>query len=245
MTQVPGVHRLSVPRFEQPDDVSCGPSSLYSVLRYHGTELDFDALRRLVPTNEDGGTLSVYLGLTALRMGYQARLYSYNLHVLDPTWRALDPTALEAKLRARAEGPQAERVRQACSAYADFVHEGGEIDFADLSPELLVRALDRGHPLVCGTNATYLYVDPRERPDDNKADDVHGDPVGHFLVVSGHDGPDTLYVTDPAPEVPHDAGDAYAVTAQRLINAILLGIVSFDAVLLEVWPLGPRPTSIA
>ena len=235
---------LIVPRFPQPDDVTCGPSALLSVLCYHGYRGSFEELKPLIPTNPDGGTLAVYLGLSALRLGYPARLYSYNLRVIDPTWSELAPEVVASKLRARAAKTPRKKLRAACEAYADFLAAGGVLDFRDLEPELLIEAVDRGRPLICGLNATYLYGDARERPENNVVDDVHGDSVGHFLVVSGHDGGRQLLVTDPAEDAPHTAsegettseGDTYAVSARRLINAILLGIISFDAVLLEISP---------
>lgn len=233
----PRAHELSVPRIPQPDDVTCGPSCLLSVLSYFGYEGSFAQLKAQVPTNPDGGTLAVYLAIAAHRLGYGTKLYSYDLRVLDPTWSALSPAVIAAKLRARADGTPKLKLQAACRAYATYLEEGGSLDFSDLSADLLAGIIDRDRPIICGLNSTYLYGDPRARPDDNVDDDVHGDPVGHFLVVSGHDGGRHFTVTDPSNDAPHlGASDTYPVSARRLINAILLGIVSFDAVLLEIWP---------
>lgn len=228
---------LAVPRFAQPDDVTCGPTCLLSVLRYYGDETSFERLAELTPTNPDGGTLAVFLGQVALALGYRARLYSYNYRVVDPTWRELAPSEVRARLLRRAAASPKAKVQGACRAYAEFLAAGGELAFADLSPELLVDALERGHPVLCGLSATYLYEQPRERPDDNVSDDVGGDPVGHFLVICGYDeGGARFSVRDPFSHVPETGDGRYAVEARRLLNAILLGIVSYDAVLLEVWP---------
>ena len=84
-------------------------------------------------------------------------------------------------------------------------------------------------------NATYLYQQPRELA--GRPDDVAGDPVAHFLVVCGFDSAgETFLVRDPSSHAPHGSDGRYGVPAQRLINAILLGIVSYGAVLLEIWP---------
>jgi len=229
---------LAVPRFTQPDDVTCGPTCLLSVLRYYGDQTSFAQLLELTPTNPDGGTLAVFLGQVARALGYRARLYSYNYRVVDPTWSELAPSEVRARLLRRAEVSPKPKVQAACRAYAEFLAAGGELAFADLSPELLVGALERGHPVLCGLSATYLYEQPRERPDDNATDDVGGDPVGHFLVICGYAaGGARFSVRDPFSHVPAtDESGSYAVEARRLLNAILLGIVSYDAVLLEVWP---------
>lgn len=228
---------LAVPRFAQPDDVTCGPTCLLSVLRYYGNEISFARLAELTPTNPDGGTLAVYLGHAARRLGYAARLYPFSPQICDPTWRGLGPEALRDKLRQRAAAVAKPKLRDACRAYADFLDLGGEVALRDPSVALLVEALERGHPILCGLSGTYLYEQPRERPDDNVEDDVAGDPVGHFLVVCGHDGPSRFSVRDPATHVPEPFADGhYEVDGRRLLNAILLGVVSYDAVLLEVWP---------
>lgn len=216
--------------------MTCGPTCLLSVLRYYGDETSFERVLEVTPTNPDGGTLAVFLGLAARRLGYAARVFSYNYRVLDPTWSTLDRGELREKLLARAAATPKPKLQNACRAYAAFLAAGGELAFADLRPELLVEILERRHPILCGLSATYLYGQMRERPDDNEEDDVRGDPVGHFLVISGHEDARTFSVRDPDSHAPHGVAGVYRVAGQRLINAVLLGIVSYDAVLLEVWP---------
>ena len=227
---------LSVPRFEQPDDVTCGPTCLLQVLRFYGDETSFEGVQAVTPRNPDGGTLGVFLGTAARRLGLAARIWSYNLRVFDPTWAALEPLALRAKLLQRAGAVPKPKLPEACRAYADFLDSGGELSFEELSADVLDAALARGHPVLCGLNGTYLYGLPRERPDDNEYDDVAGHPVGHFIVICGRDDAGRFLVRDPASDVPFSDDGRYAVEPQRLIHAILLGIVSYDAVLLELWP---------
>lgn len=229
---------LDVPRFAQPDDVTCGPTCLLQVLRFYGDDSPFERLVELTTRNPDGGTLAVYLALTALRLGYRARVTSYNLRVFDPTWAGLEREALSDKLLARARVTRKAKVAAICRGYAALLQRGGEVRFdVELSAALIVDMLARGHPVLCGLNATYLYRQARERPDDNESDDVAGDPVGHFLVVCGYaDGGAQLWVRDPARHVPFSSDGRYLVPTERLLHAVLLGIVSYDAVLLELWP---------
>jgi len=230
------VHDIEVLR--QPDDVSCGPTCLTQVLRYFGDERDFDAVAPYVDRNADGGTVGVNLGRAALALGYGATIYTYNLRVFDPTWAALEPDALRGKLVARAaavaDDPPLTRILDAYRAYLDA---GGEVAFGDLDRALLVEHLAQGRPIVCGLSATHLYGTPREIAATNQPDDVAGEPAGHFVVIGGYlDRGARFVVFDPYLNNPVAEGQRYEVTERRLLNAILLGDVTFDGVLLLVHP---------
>jgi hypothetical protein len=70
-------------------------------------------------------------------------------------------------------------------------------------------------------------------------DDVAGDAVGHFVVIVGYEHWGRRFsVRDPSAHVPLSPDGRQVVEAQRLINAILLGDLTYDAVLLELWPGG-------
>jgi hypothetical protein len=232
---------LDVPRFVQPDDVTCGPTCLMQAFRFYDDETPYDDIVAATPRNADGGTFAVWLGLSAIRLGYRATLYPFDLRVFDPSWFDLPQKALRDKLAARSNTLDPPKQRAALGAYMDFIDEGGRVEFAELSPGLLSDILDRGHPIVCGLSATWLYRQIRERPSANVYDDVNGDPAGHFVVVCGYSGGGRRFmVRDPSSHTPFSRSGRYVVPAQRLINAILLGDVTFDAVLLELWPRKPR-----
>ena len=55
-------------------------------------------------------------------------------------------------------------------------------------------------PVICGVSATYLYQNMRETAD-NQENDIIGQPVGHFVVVSGWDSATrTVTISDPQQE---------------------------------------------
>jgi hypothetical protein len=233
---------LDVQRFEQPDDVTCGPTCLMQLYRFFKDDRSFEEIHRATPMNPDGGTLAVFLGLTALRQGYRAVMYSFDLRVFDPSWFDLPQRAIAKKLADRAGATTDPRVARASDAWRTFIDEGGRVEFAELSPDLLVDALDRGHPVLSGLSATWLYRQTRERPSDNEWDDLRGEPAGHFVVICGYSGSGRRFmVRDPSSHVPFSKDGRYVVPAQRLINAILLGDVTQDAVLLEIWPRKRKP----
>lgn len=222
---------LEVPRYQQPDDTTCGPTCLAQVYAYYGHREPIVDVITATPRNPDGGTLGVNLGLVALESGYCVTLYSYNLRVFDPTWFELPRHQLVRKLVARRQTVRSEKLRRAIDAYSDFLERGGEIRFDLLAGELIASILADGKPIITGLSATYLYRTPREL--DDEYDDVRGLPAGHFVVINGHD-PETgsFLVTDPSPHAPFGESGRYAVESGRLIASILLGDLTYDAVLL-------------
>jgi hypothetical protein len=208
---------------------------LAQVCRTYGDHRPLDRFLEAVHRNPDGGTLAVYIGQAAQELGYRARLYPLGVRVFDPTWWDLRREALAVKLSERLSKLHDPAARAEAQAWVSFLEAGGSVSFEELTPELLVRMLDKGRPIVCGLSAQWLYRSSREL-DDGTQDDVAGRPVGHFVVVSGHTGGRHFHVVDPFAHAPPGGTGTYPLPAARLVNAILLGDATSDAVLLEVWP---------
>lgn len=85
----------------QPTETTCGPTCLHAVYRYHGGRASLDTIIDEIPYFEEGGTLAVMLGINALKRGYKAKIYTYNLHMFDPTWFLNPNTDLKNILRLR------------------------------------------------------------------------------------------------------------------------------------------------
>ena len=224
----------------QPDDTTCGPTSLHAVYRYFGDDIALDDVIREVKTISGGGTLGVHLGCHALRRGYRARVYTFNLQVMDPTWFTAGRVDLNERLELRRDARDEPRLRESCDAYLDFLRLGGQVLLDDLTPHLLQRFLELGVPVLTGLSSTYLYRAARELgPDD---DDVRGDPQGHFVVLCGYSPWDrTVMVADPLASSPlhvkQTRGDRkYVVDIDRLVCAILLGVLTYDGNLLIIEP---------
>ena len=107
----------------------------------------------------------------------------------------------------------------------------------DLTAGLLRRYLNRDVPVLVGLSSTYLYgCSPRSAPT-CEPDDVRGLAAGHFVVLCGYDKRRRkVLVADPY--LPNLAGLAhyYEVTTDRLVCAILLGVLTYDANLLIIEP---------
>lgn len=183
----------------------------------------------------DGGTLAVFLGIHALKRGYSAQLFSYNLQIFDPTWANLSSDELSEKLRQQFRAKRSKKLRLATISYIEFLALGGKISFEELSGSLIRRHLSENTPVLTGLSATYLYQTRREislSPTKSDYNDVSGFPQGHFVVLKGFDIDGLVEVADPYKDNPLAQDHYYHVTMRRLINAILLGIITYDANLL-------------
>lgn len=220
----------------QPDDQTCGPTCLHAVYRHFGDELALERLVAEIPMlDQGGGTLEVMLGVHALQRGYRATLHTFNLRVFDPTWftRQLD---LEERLHAQLHARRHPKIRLATQGYLDFLRLGGRIRFGDLTASTLRAPLRRGLPILTGLSATYLHRSMRELSESNQDDDVRGDPVGHFVVLCGYDSSTRMVeVADPL-EHPEDGRRRYPVPIARVVGAIFLGVLTYDASCLVIEP---------
>ena len=86
-----------------------------------------------------------------------------------------------------------------------------------------------------------MHRSPREFGHEGIPDDVRGEPAGHFVVLCGYDRERReVLVADPLQIVPEAESHLYSVSIDRVIGAILLGIVTYDANLLIIEPPSPR-----
>ncbi len=215
--------------------MTCGPACLHGLYRHFGDDVPLARVIADIHTLDKGGTLDVFLANHALKRGYGATILTYNLDLFDPTWFGLPNDEIRARLARQAKVKPWRRLQAATRGYTEFLRLGGKLELRDLEPSLLRRFLQRG-PVIAGLSATYLYRAMRDIPDSNADDDIRGEPVGHFVVLTGHRR-DTreILIADPLPN-PLAGSRYYAVQVQRLIGAILLGVMTYDANLLIIEP---------
>jgi hypothetical protein len=225
---------LALEVLPQPDDTTCGPTCLHAVYRYYSDAIELARVVREVRPLDEGGTLAVWLANHALRRGYRATIHTYNLQMFDPTWFAR-PVSLADRLTQQLERKHDPKLRHATEAYLEFLELGGKIFLGDRTSRLIRRYLKLGLPILTGLSATYLYSCAREKND--VYDDVEGDPLGHFVVLSGYDqATREVMIADPLQDNPRFGQQYYSVNIERLVSAILLGIVTYDANLLILEP---------
>lgn len=222
----------------QPDDVTCGPTCLQALYNYYDDNIELKQVIKEVKQLKTGGTLAVMLGNHALKRGYRAAIHTYNLNVFDPTWFKFSSKKMIQHLKEQMEFKHKRRKLQVESrAYIKFLESGGELRYSELDSELIKGYLKKSIPLLTGLSATYLYGTPREIPQFDIYDSIKGEPSGHFVVISGYDeDKDCVYLADPMEHNPIGKGQVYSVSFTRLINSIMLGIVTYDANLLVIEP---------
>ncbi len=231
--------RMDFPLSPQPDDTSCGPTCLHALYAFYGDKVPLDRLIQDIPPLKNGGTLAVQLGTHAVRRGYRARLWTFNLRIFDPTWfgSKKEGDQLASRLSFQATHRTDPKTRLAAEAYLEFVRLGGTIEFEVLTGRLIRGLLRRRCPVLAGLSSTFLYNTCREMPDTNEDDPLRGDPCGHFVILSGYDQHTRLVqIADPYEENPMGSERHYEVATDRLLNAILLGVLTYDGNLLMIEP---------
>ncbi|MDT8408038.1 MAG: hypothetical protein RQ741_00430 [Wenzhouxiangellaceae bacterium] len=227
----------------QPDTSSCGPTCLHALYRHFGDDVDLHELIGAIFSLDHGGTLDVFLANHALKRGYTAEIYTYNLQVFDPSW-FVGKVDLAARLSAQMRAKPDPQLQVATRGYLEFLALGGRIRYADLTRTLIRRLLSDGLPVLTGLSATYLYRSMREWGPDDQDDDIRGVPVGHFVLLNGYQRESRqVAVADPMHENPlGDEGSSqnYHVHIDRVIGAILLGAMTYDANLVVLRPGGGR-----
>jgi hypothetical protein len=217
----------------QPDDFTCGPTCLHAVYQFFGDDISLEEVVRQTPRLENGGTLAVWLACQALDRGYRARLYSYNLQLIDPTWFVNPDTDIQAKLRQQIAHKKSRSLATATDAFLEYLERGGQLRFEDLTTKLIRKYLNKRIPILTGLSATYLYRSMREHGAHSEFDDVRGEPAGHFVVLCGYDKlRHMVLVADPLHPNPVSKTPYYEVDIERLLCAILLGVLTYDANLL-------------
>lgn len=220
----------------QPDDTTCGPTCLHAVYRYWDYELPLQEVIDTVEPLPEGGTLAVRLAIHALRRGFRAEIFTYNLQIFDPTWFSPEKKVnISERLLEQRQHKRSGKLTLATDNYLEFLRLGGKLHYENLDAKLLRRFLRRGVPVLTGLSATHLYECAREYNDDY--DDVRGTPSGHFVVLHGYD-PKTreVSVADPLHDNPRFGSQYYRVGINRLAASILLGILTYDANLLIITP---------
>jgi hypothetical protein len=238
--QPAGPFVLPVTMLSQPTETTCGPTCLHAVYRFWGGEEPLTTVVKRTRQLEQGGTFAVFLACDAVRQGFDSTIYTYNLNVFDPTWFKEGPDIAERLSRQR-EVKSEYRLQQATAGYLEYLALGGRLRFTDLSTDLIHTLLMSGRPVITGLSSTYLYSSAREYGPDNIPDDVRGFPAGHFVVLAGFDSAKRrVLVVDPYQPTPFGPSPSYWLPAERVLGAILLGIVTHDANMLVISPRGRR-----
>lgn len=234
---------LAIDILPQPDETTCGPTCLHAVYRYYQDEMPLDQVINGIQRLDHGGTLAVFLATHALERGYRATIYTYNLEMFDPTWfdESGSVEDIAQRMQRQVEAKNSPEFAIATEGYDRFLAAGGRLRFEDLTTGLIRRYLKRGIPLLTGLSATYLYRCAREYGPRCDYDDIRGYPSGHFVLLAGYEAETrSVLVIDPLHSNPMAPGHRYEISIDRVIGAILLGVLTHDANLLVIEPAHTR-----
>ena len=227
----------------QPNDETCGPTCLHAVYNYYGLDISLKKIIREVERSRSGGTLAAFMGNHALKNQFKATIYVNNVDIFDPSWFNHQGHAypdLAKKLTRQVHYKKNKDIVQSSEAYLDYLNRGGAIKFKTLKSDVLKHYFDQKLPVITGLSATYLYRSQREyftRNGQSTEDDIRGTPCGHFVVLCGYDELHRrVVVADPTRKNPISYDNYYKVGINRLLNAIMLGVLTYDANLLILEP---------
>ncbi len=234
---LPIAERLPVRILPQPDETTCGPTCLHAIYDYWGEHEPLQTVIARAQRFEQGGTVAVFLACDALRKGYAATIYTYNLMVFDPTWFGRPRVDIAQRLALQREHKPDPRLAAVTQGYLEFLELGGRLRLIDLSRYFIRGLLRHRLPILTGLSSTHLYRASREYGPDDTPDDVRGFPAGHFIVLAGYDwARRKVLVADPYGPNPFSRTQEYWINVDRVVNAVLLGIVTHDANLLVISP---------
>jgi hypothetical protein len=229
--------RLPVKMLPQPDETTCGPTCLHAVYDYWGADVPLPEVIARTHKLEHGGTFAIFLACDALRQGYQATIYTYNLTVFDPTWFEPGVDIADRLQRQRDVKMHDAKLQHVTAGYLEFLRLGGRLQLTDLTRPLIRGLLRRNLPIISGLSSTYLYRAVREYGPNDEPDDIRGLPSGHFVVIAGYDRKKrNVLVVDPYDLHPFGPSHEYWINIDRVLGAVLLGIVTHDANLLVIQP---------
>ena len=229
----------------QPNDETCGATCLHAIYNYYGLDISLDEVIAGLRKSLSGGTLATLVGRHALEHGFNVTVYTNNLFVVDPSWfdkdGACDESFVAAKLKEQLKYKKDKSLESISHACLDYFKLGGKMRFQTLEPQLLDSFFQKNTPIITGLSATYLYKCKRDFYNKKGVatyDDVRGTACGHFVVLCGYGvEKKQVVVADPYSDNPMSAhNNYYFVDIHRLINAIMLGVITSDGTLVIIEP---------
>jgi hypothetical protein len=168
----------------QDGPTACTNACLRMVAGYFGRELERDAIDRALFKDSAGCSFNTDLARIALRHGFAADCYGYNLYLTDPADAGLSPAALLDRLRRERAHLRDPWYRPMLESIVAALQEG--VHYAVRRPafEIAASYLRARIPVIAVVSYPALHG-------------VRGNPFsGHDVVLTGYDGRRVFFV-DP------------------------------------------------
>ncbi len=128
-----------------------------------------------------------------------------------------------------------EPLERLIGVYIEFIEQGGSLRYREPTRELITDLLHRGLPVIVRVSITHLYGVSREF--EGAYDDIRGEPVSRFVVVSGYFPKSGRFIVrDSSPRVPTRRLGRYSARWDRFLSATLSDHTTDGAALLAVIP---------
>jgi len=233
---------LKIERAIQPDDSSCGPTSLKMALSFFKDDKSIDEIKKHVKMFKGIGCYDSHLALGAIELGYTPIVYSFNRRIFHPSWSDLNADKLLEKLIEKKKKLEGEKKKPdanlsqlrkdliSIEGYIELLKKGVELHLSPLSRDLILKYLKEGLPVIVALDMSYLYSAP------NFDDEFEMEHTTHFVVIYGFDPSDnTFLIADPWYEIKLDNKNGkYKRDTDIIINAILYADYCNDADLLII-----------
>ena len=177
----------------QPNETTCGPTCLHAIYDYYEDAVPLEQVIAETPMIDNGGTYAPFLGCHALKRGYTATMYTWDLMMFDPSWFAAGAPPMVDRLTQQAELKSDPRVQRRIARVSRIRRTRRRRSVSAISPR---RSCAASCAAACRCSrdfsSTYLYRMRREFGPNDKPDDLRGEPAGHFVVLSGYHRQDRL-----------------------------------------------------
>ncbi len=157
------------------------------------------------------GTWSPYIGIYAMKLGYNVEIFTYDVSLFDPTWFNLSNKSLIKKLKIAIKKIKDKDKKFGVRGYIDFLREGGKLTFKIPTKKILIKFLKKKIPPMAFVNSTAYYKRKRKDFKAGKRSEF-GEVGGHCIVISGYKN-GKFIVTDPN----YFKGGIYEVPEDKLI----------------------------
>jgi predicted double-glycine peptidase len=194
-------HRLQLTPIVQDGPTSCTNACLRMVAGYFGRKLDRDEIDRALFKDSAGCSFNTDIARFALRHGFAAECYGYNLYLTDPADGGLAPSALLSKLRREQAHLRDQWYRPMLASIVAALAEGVRYVVRRPAFEIAAGYLRQRIPVIAVVSYPALHG-------------VRGNPFsGHDVVLTGYDGR-RVYFVDPL------HGDERSVTRAHFMFAL-------------------------
>lgn len=225
----------------QSTNNNCSQTALSMLLNYYGLNKSPKDIMSEIPVTKDEkgndwGTITQQLASWCISLGFKVKMYSFDIQILDLSWKDLDETELLNKLHSilgvrDVPALGKEWSKEYVQSYIEFIKAGGSLTIKDYPTIELLEKLLAKAPIFASVNFNVMYgygrrknVGLRESIEDFK----EGKLTNHSIVISGYKAGE-FQVYDP-----WEKPGIHKINSERIIAAITAAQIEADNLLFQI-----------